>query len=108
MGGVAGHAGVFSTADDLAKFCQMILDGGDGIFKASTIQIFTAPATAQGASAVSRTSTAIFVRIRLMPGELFPIGSFGHTAVSPARRSWIDPASQTYVILLANSVHPHV
>src|SRR5580692_7375029 len=45
MGGVAGHAGVFSTADDLGKFCQMILDGGDGIFNSSTIQLFTTAAT---------------------------------------------------------------
>ena len=41
MGGVAGHAGVFSTADDLGKFCQMILDGGDGLFSPATIRKFT-------------------------------------------------------------------
>ena len=40
MGGAAGHAGVFSTADDLAKFCQMILDGGDGLFSPATIAKF--------------------------------------------------------------------
>ena len=45
MGGVAGHAGVFSTADDLGKFCQMILDGGDGLFSPGAIRKFTQPAT---------------------------------------------------------------
>jgi CubicO group peptidase (beta-lactamase class C family) len=45
MGGVAGHAGVFSTADDLGRFCQMILDGGGGFFSPATIRTFTTPAT---------------------------------------------------------------
>src|SRR5580700_10098195 len=48
MGGVAGHAGVFSTADDIGKFCQMILNDGDGLFSPATIKKFTAPATPFG------------------------------------------------------------
>ncbi len=107
MGGVAGHAGVFSTADDLAKFCQMILDGGDGLFTPETIRMFAAPASPAGQKDVRGLGWDIDSRYSGNRGNLFPAGtSFGHTGFT-GTSIWIDPASKTYVILLANSVHPH-
>jgi len=107
MGGVAGHAGVFSTADDLAKFCQMILDGGRGLFKPATIRMFASPASPAGQKDVRGLGWDIDSRYSGNRGNLFPAGtSFGHTGFT-GTSIWIDPASKTYVILLANSVHPH-
>jgi uncharacterized protein YbbC (DUF1343 family)/CubicO group peptidase (beta-lactamase class C family) len=112
MGGVAGHAGVFSTADDLAKFCQMLLDGGDGLFSPVTIRKFTTPHTADFIQPTTKPVLRglgwdIDSPYSGNRGELFPIGSFGHTGFT-GTSIWIDPASRTYVILLANSGHPHL
>lgn len=107
MGGVAGHAGVFSTAGDLAKYCQMILDGGDGIFRPATVRLFSSPASPAGMRDVRGLGWDIDSRYSGNRGNLFPAGtSFGHTGFT-GTSIWIDPASKTYVILLANSVHPH-
>jgi uncharacterized protein YbbC (DUF1343 family) len=108
MGGVAGHAGVFSTADDLGKFCQMILDGGDGLFSPATIRKFTAsatPATAATQPVLHGLGWDIQSPYSGVRGELFPIGSFGHTGFT-GTSIWIDPSSETYVVLLTNSIHP--
>lgn len=107
MGGVAGHAGVFSTADDLAKFCQMILDGGDGLFSTAVIRKFTEPQTPMSQPILRGIGWDIQSPYSGVRGELFPLGSFGHTGYT-GTSFWIDPASQTYVILLTNSVHPQV
>ena len=106
MGGVAGHAGVFSTADDIGKFCRMILDGGDGLFSPATIGKFTQPQTPVGQPVLRGVGWDIQSPYSGPRGELFPIGSFGHTGFT-GTSIWIDPASQTYVVLLTNSVHPH-
>ena len=107
MGGVAGHAGVFSTADDLAKFCQMMLDEGAGLFRPSTIRLFTSPATAKGQTNVRGLGWDINSVYSGNRGNLFPAGtSFGHTGFT-GTSIWIDPASKSYVILLTNAVHPH-
>lgn len=107
MGGVAGHAGVFSTADDLAKFCQMILDGGQGVIRPSTIQLFTSPASPAGMADVRGLGWDVDSRYSGNRGNLFPAGkSFGHTGFT-GTSFWIDPGSKSYVILLANAVHPH-
>jgi uncharacterized protein YbbC (DUF1343 family)/CubicO group peptidase (beta-lactamase class C family) len=105
MGGVAGHAGIFSTADDLAKFCQMILDGGDGLFSPATIAKFTSPASPPNLKAVRGLGWDIDSPYSGPRGDLFPVGSFGHTGFT-GTSMWIDPASRTYVILMSNSVHP--
>lgn len=107
MGGVAGHAGVFSTADDLAKFCRMILDGGDGIFSPATIQKFSSPASPVDNPVVRGLGWDINSPYSGTRGNLFPVGSFGHTGFT-GTSIWIDPSSRTYVIFLANSVHPHL
>lgn len=106
MGGVAGHAGVFSTADDLAKFCQMILDGGDGLFAPATIRTFTTSHSPPNQPILRGLGWDIDSPYSRPRGELFPLSSFGHTGFT-GTSIWLDPASDTYVILLANSVHPH-
>ncbi len=105
MGGVAGHAGVFSTADDLAKFCQMILNGGDGLFSPATIAKFTESQTSVSQPIRRGVGWDIQSPYSGPRGELFPVGSFGHTGFT-GTSIWIDPASQTYIVLLTNSVHP--
>ncbi len=106
MGGVAGHAGVFSTADDLAKFCQMLLDGGKGLFTPEVIKEFTTPHTPTNQKIQRGLGWDIDSPYSGNRGDLFPVGSFGHTGFT-GTSIWIDPASKSYVILLANSVHPH-
>ena len=109
MGGVAGHAGVFSTAGDLARFTQMMVNGGelDGVrvVSAATIQKFTEPQTPPDQPILRGLGWDIDSPYSGNRGELFPIGSFGHTGFT-GTSIWIDPSSRTYVILLANSVHP--
>jgi uncharacterized protein YbbC (DUF1343 family)/CubicO group peptidase (beta-lactamase class C family) len=111
MGGVAGHAGVFSTADDLAKFCQMILDqgktpSGKALFSPAILAKFTSAATPPNQPVLRGLGWDIQSPYSGVRGDLFPVGSFGHTGFT-GTSIWIDPSSRTYVILLANSVHPH-
>jgi uncharacterized protein YbbC (DUF1343 family)/CubicO group peptidase (beta-lactamase class C family) len=109
MGGVAGHAGLFSTAADLARFAQMMLNGGelDGVrlFGTPTVRKFTEPQSPPDQAILRGLGWDIDSPHSGNRGELFPIGSFGHTGFT-GTSMWIDPVSKTYVILLANSVHP--
>jgi uncharacterized protein YbbC (DUF1343 family) len=109
MGGVAGHAGLFSTAADLARFAQMMLDGGslDGVrlFSPLTVAKFTQPQTPPDQPILRGLGWDIDSPYSGNRGELFPIGSYGHTGFT-GTSIWIDPSSKSYVILLANSVHP--
>ncbi|HYW45870.1 MAG TPA: exo-beta-N-acetylmuramidase NamZ domain-containing protein [Bryobacteraceae bacterium] len=109
MGGVAGHAGLFSTADDLARFAQMMIDGGslDGVrlFSPLTVAKFTGPQTPPDQPILRGLGWDIDSPYSSNRGELFPIGSFGHTGFT-GTSVWIDPSTRSYVILLANSVHP--
>ena len=109
MGGVAGHAGLFSTADDLARFAQMMLNGGelDGVrlFNPLTVAKFTEPQTPPDQPILRGLGWDIDSPYSSNRGELFPIGSYGHTGFT-GTSIWIDPSTKSYVILLANSVHP--
>jgi uncharacterized protein YbbC (DUF1343 family) len=106
MGGVAGHAGLFSTGDDLAKYCQMMLDMGAGIFSPVTVTKFTSPATPLHQPILRGLGWDIDSPYSGNRGELFPAGkSYGHTGFT-GTSIWIDPGSQTYVVLLTNAVHP--
>jgi uncharacterized protein YbbC (DUF1343 family)/CubicO group peptidase (beta-lactamase class C family) len=108
MGGVAGHAGVFSTANDLAKFCQMLLDGGDGLFSPVTIRMFSSAASPVSQPGVRGLGWDVDSQYSGNRGSLFPAGaSFGHTGFT-GTSLWIDPLSKTYVIFLANSGHPQL
>jgi uncharacterized protein YbbC (DUF1343 family)/CubicO group peptidase (beta-lactamase class C family) len=112
MGGVAGDAGLFSTADDLARFCQMMLNRGalDGarVFSPLTVDYFTSPQSPPDGKDIRGLGWDIDSRYSGNRGELFPKGrSYGHTGFT-GTSIWIDPVSQTFVVLLSNSVHPHV
>lgn len=109
MGGVAGHAGLFTTAADLARWAEMILNLGqlDGVrlFSPLTVRKFTEPNTPPHQPVLRGLGFDMDSPFSSNRGELFPIGSFGHTGFT-GTSVWIDPATKTYVILLANSVHP--
>jgi len=105
MGGVAGHAGLFSTADDLAKFAQALLNGGRGILSADTVEKMTSPEQPPQAPVLRGFGWDIDSPFSSNRGDLLPVGSFGHTGFT-GTSMWIDPTTQTYIILLTNSVHP--
>lgn len=109
MGGVAGHAGLFTTAGDLARFAEMILNGGSyhgkRILQPGTVAKMIAPASPGASPDLRGLGWDVDSRFSSNRGELFPLGSFGHTGFT-GTSLWIDPASKSYVILLTNSVHP--
>src|ERR1700694_1122426 len=104
MGGVAGHAGVFSTADDLSLFAQALLDGGLGILTSATIAKMTAPQQPVNETAVRGFGWDIDSPFSTNRGELLPVGSYGHTGFT-GTSLWVDPTTKTYIVLLTNSVH---
>src|SRR5882757_2411526 len=96
MGGVAGHAGLFAPAWDLALFARALLDGGAGVLRPESVQLlFGSPRPALGFEA----DRAWFM------GELAGRGAIGHTGFTGTSLI-LDPASDTFLVLLANSVHP--
>lgn len=108
MGGVAGHAGLFSTVDDLRRYVGMILGGGelDGVrvMRPETVQLMTSdgsPANVAPRRSLGWDMETMYSRLR---GD-FPFGSFGHTGYT-GPTLWIDPASRTFYIFLTNRVHP--
>ena len=109
MGGVAGHAGLFSTADDLAIYCQMILSGGayNGarILSPLSVATMTRPHAVSDNGAARGLGWDIATSFSANKGDLFPLGSFGHTGFT-GTSIWIDPASDSFVIFLSNRVHP--
>ena len=141
MGGVAGHAGVFSTAHDVGIYAQALLDRAAGRpsqfpLTQATVEMMTSPQqpghsaeqieaanNADREAVANRTDPLLaphYPAVRgqnlrgfgwdidtgqSMPrGKLFPIGSFGHTGFT-GTSIWIDPGSDTYVVLLTNSIH---
>jgi CubicO group peptidase (beta-lactamase class C family) len=107
MGGVAGHAGLFGAATDLAAFSQMMLRGGnaDGrqLIQPATIQEFTRAYPAQqgsprglGWDKPSQPSSS---------GRHFSPASYGHMGYT-GTSLWIDPEKELFVILLTNRIHP--
>jgi uncharacterized protein YbbC (DUF1343 family)/CubicO group peptidase (beta-lactamase class C family) len=105
MGGVAGHAGLFSTADDLAKFAQALLNGGGGILSPVMVEKMTQPEQPPAAPVLRGFGWDIDSPFSSNRGDLLPVGSFGHTGFT-GTSVWIDPTTQTYIILLTNAVHP--
>jgi beta-glucosidase-like glycosyl hydrolase/CubicO group peptidase (beta-lactamase class C family) len=106
MGGVAGHAGLFSTAPDIAAFAQMILNGGiyghDRLLSKATIQQFTKRIT------VGDSARTLGWDVPTEPsssGRYFSAASFGHTGFT-GTSLWIDPERDLFVILLTNRIHP--
>jgi uncharacterized protein YbbC (DUF1343 family) len=109
MGGVAGHAGLFSTAADLTIFCRMLLGGGavgaTRILSPLTVSRMTSPATPAGEPNVRGLGWDLDSAYSANRGELMPLGSFGHTGFT-GTSLWIDPASRVFIIFLSNRVHP--
>ena len=109
MGGVAGHAGLFSTAGDLARYCRMLLNNGmlDGeqIFEPETVRLMTSVQTPGRIDEWRGLGWDIDSPYAGQRGNVFPRGGYGHTGwTGPSL--WIDPASDTFVIFMANRVHP--
>ena len=110
MDGVAGHAGLFSTAADLSRFCRMLLDGGrlDGarILSPATVARMTSPATPAGDARRARPRLGHRLdRTRRTAASCFRSASFGHTGFT-GTSLWLDPATKSYVVFLSNRVHP--
>ncbi len=145
MGGVAGHAGVFSTAQDVSLFAQALLDRLAGRrsnfpLKQATLELMVTPEQpghepgdlaeanaarrkeiAAGEKGAAPGLAPLYPAVKGLNlygfgldidtafskprGVIFPIGSFGHTGFT-GTSLWMDPGSDTYVILLANSIHP--
>lgn len=133
MGGVAGHAGVFSTAQDVSIFAQALLDrlaGRPSEFPLTqaTLELMTTPQqpghSAEQLQAANDAAGAaaspiypaiegqnlrgfgwdIDTYLSVPRGAVFPVGSFGHTGFT-GTTLWMDPGSDTYVVLLSNSIH---
>ncbi len=108
LGGVAGHAGLFASAGDLARFSRMVLNGGtlDGrtILKPETIRQMTAVQTPPGLPrrGLGWDIDSPYAGPR---GGVFPLGSYGHTGWT-GTSLWIDPFSRTFLIFLSNRNHP--
>jgi uncharacterized protein YbbC (DUF1343 family)/CubicO group peptidase (beta-lactamase class C family) len=104
MGGVAGHAGLFSTADDLSKFARALLHGSP-ILAGSVVEKMTTPQQPPTAQVLRGFGWDIDSPFSSNRGDLLPVGSYGHTGFT-GTSMWIDPTTQTYIILLTNAVHP--
>ena len=104
MGGVAGHAGLFSTADDLSIFVQDMLSGFHVLTPLSVEKMSTPEQPPTGVS-LRGFGWDIDSPYSSNRGEFFPIGSYGHTGFT-GTSIWIDPVTNTYVIVLTNAVHP--
>jgi uncharacterized protein YbbC (DUF1343 family)/CubicO group peptidase (beta-lactamase class C family) len=104
MGGVAGHAGMFSTADDLARFAQALLDGGRGVLTPATVAKMTSPQQPATGTAVRGFGWDIDSPFSTNRGELLPVGGYGHTGFT-GTSLWIDATTRTYIVLLTNAVH---
>src|SRR5262249_51830811 len=106
MGGVAPHAGVFSTAGDLAVFCQMLLNGGiyahRRLLRRLTVKQFTAASQLSGNT---RTPGWMVPTEPSSSGRYFSRQSFGHLGF-PGTSVWIDPVKQLFVVLLTGRIQP--
>ena len=111
MGGVAGHAGLFSTAGDVAILAQNLLDrlaGRNSRFplKRLTLLKITRPGQPATGTALRALGWDIDSPYSSNRGELFPVGSFGHTGFT-GTSVWIDPADDAYVVIMSNAVYPN-
>ncbi|GAA4502256.1 serine hydrolase domain-containing protein [Gluconacetobacter tumulicola] len=110
MGGVAGHAGLFSDADDMVLYAQALLDrraGRPSAFplKRETLVLMTTPQQPAGRTDLRGLGWDIATHYSTPRGDLFPVGSFGHTGFT-GTSLWMDPVSDSFVLILTNRVHP--
>ena len=108
MGGVGGHAGLFGTTEDLARYCRMILHRGrlDGqrVLLPATVDRMTDPVAVPGGKLRS-FGWDVDSQYSSPRGEIFPLRGVGHTGFT-GTSIWIDKPSETFIILLTNRVHP--
>jgi uncharacterized protein YbbC (DUF1343 family)/CubicO group peptidase (beta-lactamase class C family) len=105
MGGVTGHAGLFTTAGDMAKYARMILNNGANVLKPETVKLMTTPqtiATVFERRGLGWDIDSAFSRPR---GKTFPIGSFGHTGFT-GTSLWIEPQTKTFIVFMSSRLHP--
>jgi CubicO group peptidase (beta-lactamase class C family) len=109
MGGVAGHAGLYATADDAMVWAQAILHGGtlDDVRILSPLSVLkmTTPQGPRSSPDWRGFGFDIATRFSTVGGDLFPIGSFGHTGFT-GTSVWIDPFSETIVVMFTSRLHP--
>jgi uncharacterized protein YbbC (DUF1343 family)/CubicO group peptidase (beta-lactamase class C family) len=110
MGGIAGHAGLFSTADDLATFCRMLLAGGGNgslqILSPQSVAAMITPSTAADELSLRGLGWALDFCPAADREGLLPIYPFSHTGFT-GTLLWLDPVSGIYVVFLSNRVHPN-
>ncbi|MBM4288858.1 MAG: beta-lactamase family protein, partial [Deltaproteobacteria bacterium] len=110
LGGVAGNAGVFATAEDLAIFCQMLLNNGSfqggKILSPKAVAAMIKPHRLRGANTIRALGWDMLSPFSKPFTLSFPRGSFGHTGYT-GTSIWMDPNSQTFLIILTNRLHPH-
>lgn len=110
MAGVAGHAGLFSTARDVATYCQMILNKGvyhgTRILSPASIATMTRPRQVAANGWSRGLGWDINTSFSVNRGDAFPLGSFGHTGFT-GTSVWIDPSTDMFVVFLSNRVHPN-
>jgi uncharacterized protein YbbC (DUF1343 family)/CubicO group peptidase (beta-lactamase class C family) len=107
LGGVAGHAGMFSTAADIARVCRMLLDGGRldrvRVLRPETVRLmWMRSPDADGVRSLGWDISSGFSRAM---APFFPPASVGHTGFT-GTAVWLDPPTRTYMIILTNRVHP--
>ncbi len=112
LGGVAGHAGLFASADDVAVYAQMLLNGGAyrgrQVLSPLTVRLMTEPhpVPERKKGGLRSCGWDVYTRFSSNRGELFRAGEgFGHTGFT-GTSLWVHPPSQTAVIVLSNRVHP--
>ena len=110
MGGVSGNAGLFTTAGDLARYARMLIQDGelDGVrvLSQTSVQLMRTvqtPPTLWSRRGLGMDIDSAFSRPR---GNIFPVGSYGHTGFT-GTALWIDPFSRTFYIFLSSRLHPN-
>ena len=108
LGGVAGHAGMFSTSADLSRIIRMLLNRGTldrhRIFEPATVKEMWEPAPdSKGSRALGWDVSSSFSKTM---APFFPEGSVGHLGFT-GTAVWIDPPTRSYLIVLTNRVHPY-
>ncbi len=110
MGGVAGHAGLFTSVADLSRFVRMLLGDGalDGvrILAPDSVKLMRTVQTPAGLAARRALGFDIDSPFARPRGSVFPLGSFGHTGFTGCIL-WIDPYSKTFYVFLSNRVYPN-
>lgn len=108
MGGVAGHAGLFSTADDLAIFAQMMLNGGTWhgvrILSQRSVDEMTRPESPAGTARLRGLGWDLGAPLDPGDAQIKQLSSYGHAGFN-GTMLWIDPGSATWVIILSNRTY---